>query len=156
MGNFKRCNHEDFWSELKVLSEQYHELAALKARVEHTIISRALAEQTGVPSRKAAVLRHLREGQPIPCGMMLFRVFWWGFQVEVPSPELRGLHERRGGVADCHPLPAAVSALGVNALAALGFLSAHRPLLEALDRGRGVYIAMTWNAPGLFVPTTVR
>ena len=35
------------------------------------------------------------------------------------------------------------------------FVVATATLLRALDRGRGVYISMSWFAPGAFVPTSV-
>lgn len=35
------------------------------------------------------------------------------------------------------------------------FLDGARAVLQALDRGNGVYISMSWFAPGVFIPTSV-
>ncbi|MFP2910208.1 hypothetical protein ACLESD_35250 [Pyxidicoccus sp. 3LFB2] len=40
-------------------------------------------------------------------------------------------------------------------LASAGFIAGALRLLKNLDRGRGVYISMSWFAPGVFIPTTV-
>lgn len=40
-------------------------------------------------------------------------------------------------------------------LAASGFIAGALRLLKNLDRGRGVYISMSWFAPGVFIPTSV-
>jgi hypothetical protein len=47
-------------------------------------------------------------------------------------------------------------ALAPHFLAAIGFLNVYQTLLRSIDAGKGIYVAMLWNAPGLFVPSPVR
>ncbi len=89
-------------------------------------------------------------------GGTVVRAFWWGFHIEVPHQDLAGF------LSAAVPINAIAAAIGPAtgpaapfvALAA-GFIAGALTALRQLDRGRGVYISMSWFAPGVFVPTTV-
>jgi hypothetical protein len=65
-------------------------------------------------------------------------------------------------VSVANPINAIVAAIGpvtgpaapFVAIAA-GFVAGALALLRGIDRGRGVYVSMSWFALGVFVPTTV-
>ena len=89
-------------------------------------------------------------------GGTVARAFWWGFHIEISHGDLQSFL----GVAN--PINAIVAAIGpVTGPAApfvalvAGFIAGALGLLAGLDRGRGVYISMSWFAPGVFVPTSV-
>lgn len=89
-------------------------------------------------------------------GPPITRAFWWGFHIECSSQGLRDFLS----VAD--PINAIAKAIGPMTgpaapfvLAAAAFIAASLQLLRNLDRGNGVYISMSWFAPGVFIPTTV-
>lgn len=91
-----------------------------------------------------------------PSGPPIVRAFWWGFHIEASSQGLSDF------AASADPVAAIIAAIGPVtgpaapwiALAAAFFAGA-LALLKSLDRGKGVYISMSWFAPGVFVPTTV-
>lgn len=89
-------------------------------------------------------------------GPAIVRTFFWGFHIEVSSQGLRDFLS----VAD--PITAIVASIGpVTGPAApfvtlaAAFAAGALQLLRGLDRGNGVYISMSWFAPGVFIPTTV-
>jgi metacaspase-1 len=89
-------------------------------------------------------------------GAPIVRAFWWGFHIECSSQGLRDFLS----VAD--PVNAFAAAIGPVTgpaapfvLAAAAFVGGALQLLRNLDHGNGVYISMSWFAPGIFVPTTV-
>jgi metacaspase-1 len=91
-----------------------------------------------------------------PTGPAIVRAFFWGFHIEISSEGLRTFLS----VAD--PINAIVASIGpVTGPAApfvtlaAAFVAGALRLLEGLDKGSGVYISMSWFAPGLFIPTTV-
>jgi hypothetical protein len=89
-------------------------------------------------------------------GAPIVRAFWWGFHIEVSSQGLREFISSANPVLDILRAigPATGPAAPFIAIAAV-FLAGVLQLLASLDRGRGVYISMSWFAPGIFVPTTV-
>lgn len=98
--------------------------------------------------------------------------FWWGFQVKLSSEAVRwyvgGENTAAGlsGVAGAvYPITDAAVALvaaggstgpGVVFFAVLAaYLVAEASLIQAADKGKGVYLSMSWFAPAVFVPTSV-
>jgi hypothetical protein len=90
-------------------------------------------------------------------GPTIVRAFWWGFHLEISHEYLL----RFLNAAD--PINAVIGSIGGGipspaqpwiALAA-AFIAGALKLLRTLDKGQGVYISMTWFAPGVFVPTSV-
>ena len=90
-------------------------------------------------------------------GGTVARAFWWGFHIQISHEDLTAFL----GAAD--PINAVIGAIGGGipspaapfiALVA-AFIAGALGLLRSLDRGRGVYVSMSWFAPGIFVPTTV-
>lgn len=94
---------------------------------------------------------------PATRGGTVARAFWWGFHIQVSHEDVQVITSALDGAAML------ISALGDNCPAAIRpflpvvrvFLDVSRAVLQALDRGNGVYISMSWFAPGVFVPTSV-
>jgi hypothetical protein len=89
-------------------------------------------------------------------GGTIARAFWWGFHVEISHQDLLAFLDT------ATPINAIAAAIGpVTGPAApfvaliAGFIAGALELLRGLDRGRGVYVSMSWFAPGVFVPTSV-
>ncbi|GAA1769853.1 hypothetical protein GCM10009712_17230 [Pseudarthrobacter sulfonivorans] len=92
-----------------------------------------------------------------PADDITVRAFWWGFHIQIGHQALEriltaadGVNALVGSIGGAIPSPAqpwivliAKFVVGVHAL------------LRQLDHGNGVYISMSWFAPGAFVPTTV-
>lgn len=90
-------------------------------------------------------------------GGTVVRAFWWGFHIQISHEDLQTF------LASADPINAAIGAIGGGipspaapfiALAA-AFVAGALGLLRSLDRGSGVYVSMSWFAPGAFVPTSV-
>jgi len=90
-------------------------------------------------------------------GGTVARAFWWGFHIQISHEDLQAF------VKSADPVNALIGAIGgaipspaapFIALAA-AFVAGALQLLGSLDKGHGVYVSMSWFAPGVFVPTTV-
>lgn len=89
-------------------------------------------------------------------GGTVVRAFWWGFHIEISHADLQAF------LAVAAPINQIAGAIGPVTgpaapfvMLAAGFIAGALDLLRGLDRGRGVYISMSWFAPGVFVPTSV-
>lgn len=90
-------------------------------------------------------------------GGTVVRAFWWGFHIQISHEDVRGVIDAINGAQ------VLIGALGSNVPAKVRpflapvqvFLEISKAVLQALDRGNGVYISMSWFAPGIFVPTSV-
>lgn len=85
------------------------------------------------------------------------RAFWWGFHLQIPE---QALEEIGTAIANGTPF---VGLLGsVTGPAApyitliVAFINAEYAWMKGVNRGKGVYLSMTWAAPGIFVPTPIR
>jgi hypothetical protein len=87
----------------------------------------------------------------------ILRAFVWGFHLELSSRTLREL------ASAANPVNELLAALGpargpaapfVTLAAAFvaGYLHGH----GRLDQGDGIYVSMSWFAPGVFIPSAVR
>jgi hypothetical protein len=90
-------------------------------------------------------------------GGSVFRVFWWGCHLQASPEDLRFLYtatDPNGVIVTFlrQVIPASYQWL-ITLIA--GFVVVSTQVLRAADRGRGVYISMSWFAPGILVPTTV-
>jgi metacaspase-1 len=90
-------------------------------------------------------------------GGTVVRAFFWGFHIEISHKDLQAflsaadpVNALIGSIGGAVPSPAAP----FIALAA-AFVAGALGLLRSLDQGNGVYISMSWFAPGVFIPTTV-
>ena len=85
------------------------------------------------------------------------RSYWWGFSIEVPHGDLVSLlnaTDPKGEVVRfLRTILPSDYARWIDVIAP--FVAAGASMLRGLDRGRGIYISMSWFAPGIFVPTTV-
>jgi hypothetical protein len=90
-------------------------------------------------------------------GGTVARAFWWGFHIQISHEDVQMIVNGMNGagqlIAALTPLvpPVIRPFLAVAKI----FLDVSAAVLRALDRGRGVYISMSWFAPGIFVPTSV-
>lgn len=90
-------------------------------------------------------------------GGTVARAFWWGFHIQISHDDVQQVINGFNGAA---ALINALSPIVPNVirpfLAVVKiFLDVSSAVLRALDRGRGVYISMSWFAPGAFLPTSV-
>ena len=85
------------------------------------------------------------------------RAFWWGFHVEFGHDDLETI------LTSADAVNTVVSLIGGNIpspaqpwirLLAPFVASVHQGL-RGLDQGCGIYVSMSWFAPGVFIPTTV-
>lgn len=92
-----------------------------------------------------------------PRGGTVVRAFWWGWHIQISHQDLQTF------LASAEPVNALIGAIGGGipspaapfiALAA-AFVGGALGLLNNLDRGSGVYVSMSWFAPGIFIPTSV-
>jgi hypothetical protein len=84
------------------------------------------------------------------------RSFWWGFHIQISHDDLRRF------LSVANPISAVAAAVGpISGPAApfaglaTGFVAGALALLKGVDRCRGVYVSMSWFAPGVFVTTSV-
>lgn len=92
-------------------------------------------------------------------GGTVARAFWWGFHIQISHEDVQVIVSAIDGAT------IVVDALSVGDVAPKAirpflplvrlFLNVSRAVIQALDRGNGVYISMSWFAPGVFVPTSV-
>jgi hypothetical protein len=84
-------------------------------------------------------------------------VYWWGFNIEISHSALDTF------INSAEPINTIISTLGGSTSGAAApwiklaavFIAGALKLLKTLDKGRGVYISMSWFAPGIFIPTSV-
>ncbi|GEO43470.1 hypothetical protein SAE02_76180 [Skermanella aerolata] len=90
-------------------------------------------------------------------GGTVVRAFWWGFHIQISHEDVQGVVSAIDGAKSLISAisPAAPAKVRPFLTLAQVFLDASKAILEALDRGSGVYISMSWFAPGVFVPTSV-
>ena len=120
---------------------------AFNARVAQ--LGQDLAARSGVAPTSAPAGAVSRGG-------VVARAFWWGFHIEIPRNDLQQF------LSVANPVAAIIAAIGpVTGPAApfiglaAAFIAVSLGLLKGLDRGRGVYVSMSWFAPSIFVPTSV-
>jgi hypothetical protein len=90
-------------------------------------------------------------------GGSIVRAFWWGFHIQLSHEDLETV------LNSADMINALVDMIGGNIpspaqpwikLLAPFVASLHQRLRE-MDRGCGIYISMSWFAPGVFIPTPV-
>lgn len=116
------------------------------ARTAHAVLREA-----GENVSEDAILKSMQD-ETKPRGGLQCYASWWGFQLYIPSGDLQAFTN------DASVIAGAVAAVGssispwVTLIA--GFIAAALQALKALDHGRGIWISMSWFAPGAFVPTS--
>ncbi|MBL7257989.1 hypothetical protein [Paractinoplanes lichenicola] len=90
-------------------------------------------------------------------GSTVVRAFWWGFHVQFSHEDVVNILDAAdkvnatvAAIDGNIPSPAAP---WIKLLAP--FVAALHQALRAIDRGNGIYVSMSWFAPGVFVPTSV-
>jgi hypothetical protein len=99
---------------------------------------------------------NLPETSAAPGGTKV-RAFWWGFHVQFSHEDLQWVLDSADMVNN------AVVAIGGSIpspaqpfIRLIGpFVTLVHQKLRELDHGNGIYISMSWFAPGIFVPTSV-
>ena len=148
-----------FADELDAVVESSPELRAALEETMARNIRQALA-MTNAPvastEELVAMIRNKTIGVKSKGGTVA-RAFWWGFHIEISHEDLTvalatgdTVNTLVGLIGGSIPSPAQP----FIALAA-AFVAAAIGLVRSLDRGRGVYISMSWFAPGVFIPTSV-
>ena len=132
----------------------------LRSQFEHAIgisAAAALSARAFGSATQEDMTRLVRQGFTTPRGGTVCRAFWWGFHIQISPQDLShflhgssAVNELVGAIGGGIPSPAAPWI----ALAAV-FVAASLQLLRSVDRGRGIYVSMSWFAPGIFVPTSV-
>ena len=143
-----------FWSELDRLG---HADAALRAALQSAAAKSAsqalLATGAAAPSEEEFA-ELIREGE-LNAARSPIKVNWWGFNIHIPHRELASFVEVGAGVAEIVALfSRASNKVKPWVTLVARFAAAALSLLARLDRGNGVYISMSWFAPGVFVPTS--
>lgn len=132
----------------------------LRTAVEATMVRsarQALASSDAAVPSTQDMAALLSGGGLTAKGGTVVRAFWWGFHIQISHEDLQAF---LGGANAVNTI---VDMIGGNIpspaapfihLAAI-FVAGALQLLAGLDRGNGVYISMSWFAPGVFVPTSV-
>lgn len=100
------------------------------------------------------VLERVREQHANPpAGAIVAREEWWGFQLAIPHAVLAAWSD---GATEVSTIVSAIGsvpgAAGTFIRRAAGFIANRVGELQAIDRGDGVLVSMTWMAPNVFVP----
>jgi hypothetical protein len=120
-------------------------------------VRRALVTGDAAAPSLDEFLSGLRGPEVLARGGTVVRAFWWGFHIQISHEDLMSflgaaepINTIIGAIGGSIPSPAApfIAAAAAFVAGALG-------LLRGLDHGRGVYVSMSWFAPGIFVPTSV-
>jgi hypothetical protein len=93
---------------------------------------------------------------PTPTNRITVHAYWWGFHLVVPEPVMT--QWTAGGATVGGVIAAIAGATGPAApfiAAAAAYVAAEFGLMKTVDKGRGVYVSMSWFAPGIFVPTSI-
>lgn len=115
-------------------------------------IGRALASVLDLP-----VAAPSDDRPPAPRGRAVVSASWWGFHIHISSDDLQSF------VSMAHPINSIAAAIRATSdlaplfedLAAT-FIADKLQHLVSLDRGRGVYVRMSWLNPESLVPKAVR
>jgi hypothetical protein len=141
------------WEEVSAaLSERFR-----MSRGEEDFMSRTIEANSAAAQ---AIYFGTANGQDVSVqtrGGTVARAFWWGFHVQISHQDLGTILN----AADT--LNTLVSNIGGNIPSPAQpwiklmapFIAATHQLLRSLDKGRGIYISMSWFAPGIFIPTSV-
>jgi len=135
---------------------------ALRSALEQvlgTALRQTLAATGAAVPALDSVLSMFKSGQVGAQGKggTVVEAFWWGFHIKVSHDDLQTfiaagstVNTIVGAIGGGIPSPAApfITLAATFVAGALG-------LLKSLDHGSGVYISMSWFAPGAFVPTSV-
>jgi hypothetical protein len=91
-----------------------------------------------------------------PTNKITVQAFWWGFHFVVPEGVMA--QWTAGGVTLAGVIAAIAGSTGPAApfvAAGAAYVAAEVGLMKTVDRGKGVYVSMSWFAPGIFVPTSI-
>jgi hypothetical protein len=139
------------WEEVaSALSQQSQTTRDLDGFMSKVITANAAAAQAAYSASKNGSDAGDRGGSQ-------FAVYWWGFHIQVSHQDLTSLLNT---IDPSGPIATFLRAVIPPSYqfwitAATPFVLASEALLRALDKGKGIYISMSWFAPGVFVPTTV-
>ncbi len=91
-----------------------------------------------------------------PTNRITVQAYWWGFHFVVPEPVMA--QWTAGGTTLAGVVAAIAGSTGPAApfvAAGAAYIAAEIGLMKAVDHGKGVYVSMSWFAPGIFVPTSI-
>jgi hypothetical protein len=87
---------------------------------------------------------------------VLVETFWWGFHFVVPESVVTVWNDiilTTGDVLDTISDATGPAAPFIDLIA--GYLQTYYKVAVQVDRGNGLYVSMSWFAPGIFVPTPI-
>ncbi len=115
---------------------------------------RARVEATGaVLDHFEAVLERVRKQREAPAGAIACRDFWWGFQLVIPHAALASWPEETESSEIVQVIGPVTGPAAPFVRRGAIYIAGHLDELQAIDRGAGVDVSMTWMAPKVFVAT---
>ncbi|HKO90953.1 MAG TPA: hypothetical protein VJU61_07370 [Polyangiaceae bacterium] len=148
-----------YWNELGRLVGEHEDVRKAMASAAANISGQYLRERGAEPRELEEFFSRLSGGDTTVTtrGGTVVRTFFWGFHIEVSHEDLDLF------LATAATVNTIVATIGGGIpspaqpwiLLVAGFIAAVLALLKGLDRGKGVYISMSWFAPGVFIPTSV-
>ena len=86
--------------------------------------------------------------------------FWWGYHFVIPEAAMKDFSSVGNVVTAFMALGGSVIAASGGALAPLvaivaAYAAAELVLMQAIDKGKGVYLSATWISPALIIPTPI-
>jgi hypothetical protein len=151
----------DTWEAIRPeLEKRFGGRLGLQAAAASIAAANSSAAQVAVFGYSTPVAQQVSEPATIPAQAAtgtVVRTFWWGFHVEFGHDDLEQI------LTAADAINSVVSLIGGNIpspaqpwirLLAPFVASLHEGL-RGLDQGCGIYVSMSWFAPGVFIPTTV-
>lgn len=89
-------------------------------------------------------------------GPAIVRTFWWGFHIEISNETIQSLLSavdpiNKFIVQTCTSSGPAAPYIPIAA----AFLAGSLGSIKETDQGKGIYLSMSWFAPGIFIPTGI-
>ena len=132
-------------------------LFELVKRIDRDAELRARVEATGVViDNFELVLERTRRVRDAPSGTIGCRMYWWGFQLEIPHEVLAAWTDTTESAEVAVAIGTAANPAAPFRRRASAYIASRLGELQELDRGAGAYVSMTWMAPNIFVPAAIR
>jgi hypothetical protein len=131
-------------------------LFELVKRVDRDAELRARVEATGVViDNFELMLERTRADRGAPSGAIGCRIYWWGFQLEIPHVMLAAWTDTTESADVAASIGTATNPAAPFRRRAAAYIASRLGELQQLDRGAGASVSMTWMAPNIFVPAAI-
>ena len=132
-------------------------LCELVKRAKADVAFRARVQASGaILDDFEEVLGSTQVLRAVAAGVVACRVYWWGFQLELPHAVLAAWNETTEFAEISKATMPLTGAASPFRLWTATWIAGRVNELKQLDRGAGVYANMTWMAPNIFVPLPIR